>query len=392
MWKVLCMTMFSIIQVAVVHNQHLNALFFKTLNNAQVKAIWEHYLQSAIKIPLKDFIRCNLSSRSVQKFFKNPKTLPLFWVNLFKNWFSTFYVRQFQVNGIINEKITARSLFFNSACLRKWDFEAYEWFAQHEVFTFAEMRIIWEFLPQGWQKKVVTLLKKQFRAALIKYFTEEDIVDTDYSIYPIVTKQSTKTKQIYNFIREDSFVLPINVIQNWEKDLNCDIKDNWLLICKRASNMYNTQLKAFQVQFLNRAFQLNVVIAKYREISPNCSFCQSSEETYIHFFWDCEVSSRIWNRVILFCEEFICIAGDVMSKENCLLSNFSSGLLVMVTTMFKRFLFLCKCFSETPLFVNFINYVRKYRDSDFKRCKYAKNLEQYYNFWNDLACDEPFLD
>ena len=100
--------------------------------------------------------------------------------------------------------------------------------------------------------------------------------------------------------------------------------------------MFNNRLRAFHIQFLHRAFHLNKVHAKYQNCSQLCIFCNNSDETYFHLFWECQFTQECWNNMIEFSHEYICASEDVMSHKNCLLSNFSSGLLVMITVFFKR--------------------------------------------------------
>ena len=79
-----------------------------------------------------------------------------------------------------------------------------------------------------------------------------------------------------------------------------------------------------------------------------------------------------------------------MSKDKCLLSNFSSKLLMLVTVLFKKYVFACRYDKVNPSFVSFLILLKKVRDNDFKRCKYHGKIEQYNRFWNVLVCDEVF--
>ena len=95
----------------------------------------------------------------------------------------------------------------------KSNFELYEWFAQYECFTFAEMQMVSELVPPEVQNKVIVMIWKNCHATLIDYLNTADIVDVDYSIYPIVNKPATRTKQIYNFIQDETFSLPETIIE-----------------------------------------------------------------------------------------------------------------------------------------------------------------------------------
>ena len=43
------------------------------------------------------------------------------------------------------------------------------------------------------------------------------------SIFTILIELSTRTKQIYVFLRDREFKLPVNKITRWEKDFNTEI-------------------------------------------------------------------------------------------------------------------------------------------------------------------------
>ena len=139
-------------------------------------------------------------------------------------------------------------------------------------------------------------------------------------------------------------------------DLNINIGEDWLFICKRTQGLANPKLQSFHIQFLHRAYHLKAVTAYYTDCSAMCTFCKTSVETHAHFYWDCVFTQSCWWQLIEFCEECICTDDEVMSKDKCLLSNFSLKLLVLVTVLFK----------------------------------YCKKLEQYYKFWDGLNCDEVF--
>ena len=129
--------------------------------------------------------------------------------------------------------------------------------------------------------------------------------------------------------------MPKAKISQWERDLNIIIDEEWWVICKRTLAFREANLRAFHIQFLHKAFHMNVIRSKYTDCSDQCTFCNQEKETYMHLFWDCLVTRECWVKLIEFCEEYICLANDVMSKENCILSNFSSTLLVVLTVIMK---------------------------------------------------------
>ena len=236
----------------------------------------------------------------------------------------------------------------------------------------------------------MVFFKRQYRQAIQNYFNGVDLTSNAQTIISVLLQPTTRTKQIYLALRDQHFDLPLTKISQWEKELNLEIRDEWLLICKRSLSIYNSRLRAFHIQFLHRAFDLNCVRAKYMHCSNLCFFCNSTPETYHHLFWECPATQVCWRQFMDFAKEYCCTALDVLSISNCLLSHFSSGLLVVLTTFFKRFILLCKYDEAQPSFQVFLLMLKKFRDKDFLRHKYRKKLEDFNRFWSTLVHDECF--
>ena len=109
------------------------------------------------------------------------------------------------------------------------------------------------------------------------------------------------------------------------------------------------------------------------------------------FFWDCPHTAKLWDKVINFCKEYVCVRGDIMSKDTCILSNFRSELLVTIVSKVKHYIFVCKLGNTIPSSIQFFIRLRALRDRYFKRCKYLKKLDKYSKVWEALTYD-PVLD
>ena len=82
------------------------------------------------------------------------------------------------------------------------------------------------------------------------------------------------------------------------------------------------------IQFLNRAYQLNEVVAKYNKmVTPNCSFCNTECEIYVHVFLDCPLSFPIWTALQEFCMNNV--TDEELTQGTCLLSDFKCSLVVI---------------------------------------------------------------
>ena len=368
----------------------------KTLTNVEERAVWEHYLRSCILIPLEQFLCCNCFPRAYYKMIKNVNSMPAFWHNLFKIWFKETYVRNALKENFLNEDMKSKGILFNSVCNRLGKKTAeiqlgyYEWLKAFGCFTFEEVKEVWQHLSSNDQETIMELFDRPCRQAILHYFSGIDITSNKQTLVSVLLQPTTRTKQIYLALRDKNFGLPVTKIAKWERGLNIEIRDEWLLICKRSLSIYNSRLRAFHILFLHRAFHLNCVRAKYTSCSDLCTFCNSNPETFYHLIWECPLTQRCWRQSMEFAKEYCCTALDVLSPKNCLLSNFSSCLLVVISTFFKHFILLCKYDEAQPSFPVFLLMLQKFRDQDFLRHKYRKRIEDYYTFWCTLVRDECF--
>ena len=322
--------------------------------------------------------------------------MPYFWLRLFQVWFNETYVRSALKENIFNDRMISKGILFNSVCKKvckkssEEEMHCYQWLKDFGCFTFEEVKEVWQYLSPYDQEKIMGIFCLSYRQAIQNYFNDVDLVSNAQSIVSVLLQPSTRTKQIYLALRDKHFIPPIMKISKWEKDLNIQIGDEWLLICKRTLSIYNSRLRAFHVQFLHRAFHLNWVRAKYMDCSGLCTFCNSNPETYLHLFWECPATQSCWREFMDFAKEYCCNAPDILSQSNCLLSKFSSGLLVVITTFFKRFILLCKYDDAQPCFRIFLLMLKQFRDKDFLRHKYREKIEDYNKFWSTLVQDECF--
>ena len=63
----------------------------------------------------------------------------------------------------------------------------------------------------------------------------------------------------------------------------------------------NDKLSCFQYKLIHIILALNPYLFKCKIIETELrSFCNEAKETYIHFFWDCNVTQHFWFSIIDF--------------------------------------------------------------------------------------------
>ena len=252
-----------------------------------------------------------------------------------------------------------------------------------------EVQEIWRFLSPQDQCYLLSYFPYNYQTTVRNIIAKD--LDIEDPLFKMLAAPNTRVKTTYSFFIAETYVFPQTVILKWERDLGESVQDLWPALCLKAGLIFETNLRAFHIQFLHRAYSLNKIRAKFTTVDPTCTFCGSEIETYLHLFWECPHTAKFWDKVIKFCEEYVCVRGDIMSKDTCMLSNFRSALLVTIVSKMKHYIFVCKLNNTLPNVIQFFIRLRALRDRYFKRCKYLNKPDKYQKAWEALTYD-PVLD
>ena len=132
---------------------------------------------------------------------------------------------------------------------------------------------------------------------------------------------------------------------------------------------------------------MNTVLAKFADVSPLCSFCGKLPETYLHFFWSCEVVQKLVLGFKAFCLDYLDLNPDHFNRDTFIFSAFPSALFTTLMTLLKRFLIACRINNDDPILKAFLKRLLGYIEQDRIRATYAKSLKKHYSFWAGLADD-----
>ena len=182
---------------------------------------------------------------------------------------------------------------------------------------------------------------------------------------------------------------------NWSEDTGYNKKeiiDEWESICLLYKLPRNPLVQDFHLLFINRAFHLNNIIAKYRDISSNCTFCRLVPETYVHLFYDCTLVKPIWLQLQDF---FKCNLGasELFTKKNCLLSTFNTSIVSLMSILVKRRIFLDKINNVIVKFFRVLDDTKRVKRCHYLKVKNYKNqLKHYHQFWSVLENNSLFDD
>ena len=176
-------------------------------------------------------------------------------------------------------------------------------------------------------------------------------------------------------------------ITKWELDLDCEIETFlWETINKKTKYIFYPLLHDFHIQFINRGFQYNYKIALYKpNRDPFCTFCQGSEETYVHLFWECSAVFPNWVVIQDLCYENI--DNEEFSMFKCLLSNFKNNLITLITIIVKHYIHVSRWTEQIPTVYGAVKAIVKIRNIHRKKCLSKNRMKYYNNFWDLLADD-----
>ena len=182
------------------------------------------------------------------------------------------------------------------------------------------------------------------------------------------------------------------ILAKWAIDLECDIEEFlWDAILQKARVLFIPSLKDFHIQFLHRAFHYNKKIATYRpHQSPQCTFCDTAPESYLHLFWQCKYVTPLWTALQTICYDNVDM--EDFSQFKCLLSNFQHSLLNILVTLMKHYIHVCKWTSRMPTVFGFVKVVGRTRNIHLKKCQHSHNVQKYYKLWEALAHDIAMND
>ena len=113
-----------------------------------------------------------------------------------------------------------------------------------------------------------------------------------------------------------------------------DLIEEWESVCLLYKLPKNPLIQDFHLLFINRAFQLNNIIAKYRDVSIKCTLCGLVPETYVHLFYDCTLVKPIWIQLQDFLKRNL-DDSELFTKKNCLLSTFDTSLVSLMSIIVK---------------------------------------------------------
>ena len=119
--------------------------------------------------------------------------------------------------------------------------------------------------------------------------------------------------------------------------------------------------------------------------SAVCFLCNEEEETFIHYFYECEVTQRFWRETLNWVKEQM-KSNIIFSKSEILLGIQTEGMYFwsFIFLIAKYYLFLCHD-KEWPNLENFKNKVNEIRLIEYNVAVNCDKMKKHNSKWKFLS-------
>ena len=170
------------------------------------------------------------------------------------------------------------------------------------------------------------------------------------SLYSI----NSYNKVVYSTLVKRIAQRPI-CITKWEKILSCNLDWGKIFLLPFKA-VHNSKIRYFQFRFLHRILGINSFLYKIGYVtSPLCSFCNTTEETLSHLFYECPIVYNFWRDAS---QHVLCDAID-LDKTTIffgLTDNLQSPLNFFILHT-KHYIYSCRTMESLP---NINHFIRKF--------------------------------
>ena len=354
----------------------------RLLDDTQQLCFWQAQVRSAFRLPLLQILQFNLHPSRLQAFLHPGAVLPKFWKIVFNHWFRARYVSKSNLNARASD-ILQLPVCYNSVMQYKME-------KMDAIFAeLNELGIVTvdQFLRKRQQLKDNPAYAWLARKLPTHWLLLDYTVDLEETLYFGVTMQKWPVHRIYAFLRDRSF-RPPTAVGSWSRELKNPISlDHWKDSAAKAALIADIPLRSFHLMFINRGYYTNHRLAKFTEQEDICRLCGDPNETLVHLYWECTHTRNLVFRLKEFCEEYLYLDMEELTRESFLFSWLSTKLLVFLCTFLKRFILIFSITNRKPVFKAFLRSLRAYIIKDKCRATYARQLNRYHTFWGILATD-----
>ena len=384
---------FNMLNIVFQENS-LKLIWLQRLLNTEANCVfWVEHIRSCLILRVTEILRCNVAPRRwpMHKFLKKSCSLLVFWHNVFEIYFKWTYVgsRDLAACSFVGNM----PICFNSA-LPSFSRNKFSG-AETDYFNFKRHGIVTisQFLTANLS------VKEKIECKWFLYF---DIIPV-----PVLRNlgmeehpfENMRQKMIIGTCSVKDFSLSFQritsttndkAISKWSRDLSLPVDTLWKKLCCKGKLIFDKKLRAFHIQFLNRAYLLNNINCNFMAVSEMCPLCNNGKDCYPHAFWSCEMVCPIWQSLIPLLESIVSPDENDFNMANCLLSNFNAEIAILTTVFLKRYIIYSRFLNYKVHVCDFFAKLKGFRNACCCRCSYMHCMGKHYLLWDILVDDTVF--
>ena len=205
-----------------------------------------------------------------------------------------------------------------------------------------------------------------------------------------ILKEAKGCKYFYSLFIDNKQVF-FKCVNKWNLILNSNIDNNeWFYVCHyNWRSTYDVKLRWFQFRLLNRILCTNTLLVKIgKSNNTKCTFCETSEESIDHLFWDCTYSRKYWDYVQKWVNN--CLNTNItLKKETVLLGNhqFPDYVLNNILLLLKFDIYKSRLKNEKPTAVLVKKIVNNYYDQEkflYQTRMHQRAFENRWQMWKSI--------
>ena len=336
----------------------LNALKIASIQlacNTSCIEFWQEHLFRLFTVPFDTLVRSNVTFNQLKHFVVANKNIPPFWSDALQVWCKYHYRNcssklssDEDYAEVLNRPAPFNGAFAGNLQSKRFSPQVQEYFFEHGWFTVLDVITVGAtdfpvkgFVPRSQAEKIISTIPLNWKQHVDKGNASH------YSLAQKMIDQRTSQQEIHHKLLKSDFRGKVAL---WAK---AGINVNWEKVSANITRLKHVPLKSFFLQFNSQLITLNNCACRFAPVSPLCSFCSLAEETYLHLFWECQKIQPVWNYVhSLIPDKTLC------TKEMCLLPTVASTKVVVLFTLAKYYLHICKFIHRPPNVYGFTGKLR----------------------------------
>lgn len=197
-----------------------------------------------------------------------------------------------------------------------------------------------------------------------------------------IQKVSKPVKMVYWEKIQHRKVDVQNQVNKWNRDLNTNFTDIEFLAYYQLiySCTISTKHRVFQYKLLHRILATNSWLHKVSILESGlCSFCNSSQETLIHLFWDCNVIQELWSHIF---DWINAVTHRGRRYDNTVLLGNKDLFLNFLFILAKHYIYTCRTKTRKPIFNNYLQYVKHAHRLEKEIAEKNGKINSHNSKWN----------